>query len=201
MMSQAEIGLVKIDKNIDDRHIRELGSLVPLLAEKGYPTAEIEEILTMLWQALHRLQVQRRAIVENAGRRCSATSHCAAGQADRNQNSLRKLQLTSRPGGGLEGLLGRTGVRWRTARISSTMSDKAAIKSERGTKRTCQNPDCGARFYDLIRDPITCPNCNTVYAIAFQPPPQALARPAPRPLKRPAPVPRAVKEELPTEES
>jgi hypothetical protein len=66
MMSQAEIGLVKIDENMTDadRYIRELGSLVPLLAARGYPTAEIEEILTMLWQVLHRLQVQRRAIVE-----------------------------------------------------------------------------------------------------------------------------------------
>jgi hypothetical protein len=66
MMSQAEIGLVKIDENIADadRYIRELGSLVPLLAQKGYPTTEIEGMLTMLWQALHRLQVQRCAIVE-----------------------------------------------------------------------------------------------------------------------------------------
>ena len=66
MLSQAEIGLVKIDENIADadRYIRELGSLVPVLAQKGYPTTEIEEILTMLWQALHRLQVQRRALVE-----------------------------------------------------------------------------------------------------------------------------------------
>jgi len=66
MLSQAEIGLVKIDENMADadRNIRELGSLVPLLAEKGYPTTEIEQILKMLWQVLHRLQVQRRAIVE-----------------------------------------------------------------------------------------------------------------------------------------
>jgi hypothetical protein len=66
MTSQAEIVLIKIDENIAgaDRYIRELGSLVPLLAEKGYPTTEMEKILTMLWQALHRLQVQRRAIVE-----------------------------------------------------------------------------------------------------------------------------------------
>jgi hypothetical protein len=79
------------------------------------------------------------------------------------------------------------------------MSDKAAIKLERGTKRTCQNSDCGARFYDLNRDPIACPVCNTAYVIALQPP-QPPARPAPRPLKRPAPVPHAVKEEVPTEE-
>lgn len=65
-MSQAEIGLVKIDENIADadRYIRELGSLVPLLAEKGYRTTEIEEVLTTLWQTLHRLQIQRHAIVE-----------------------------------------------------------------------------------------------------------------------------------------
>ena len=66
MMSQAESGLVKIDEDMADadRNIRELGSLVPLLAAKGYPTAEIEGILTMLWQVLQRLQVQRRAIVD-----------------------------------------------------------------------------------------------------------------------------------------
>ncbi len=33
-------------------------------------------------------------------------------------------------------------------------------KPEWGTKRTCQN--CGARFYDLGREPITCPVCSTV---------------------------------------
>ena len=30
-------------------------------------------------------------------------------------------------------------------------------KPEWGQKRTC--PGCGSRFYDLIRNPITCPNC------------------------------------------
>jgi uncharacterized protein (TIGR02300 family) len=80
------------------------------------------------------------------------------------------------------------------------MSDKAAIKLERGTKRTCQNPDCGARFYDLNRDPISCPACNTVYVIALQPPPQASARPTPKPLKRPAPIPDEVKEQVPAAE-
>ena len=66
MLSQAEIGLAKIDENMADadRNIRELRSLVPQLAAKGYPTAEIEEHLTILCQVLQRLQVQRRAIVE-----------------------------------------------------------------------------------------------------------------------------------------
>lgn len=34
-------------------------------------------------------------------------------------------------------------------------------KPEWGTKRTCQS--CGARFYDLQRNPATCPKCGTVY--------------------------------------
>lgn len=34
-------------------------------------------------------------------------------------------------------------------------------KPEWGTKRTCQS--CGAHFYDLRKDPITCPKCGTHY--------------------------------------
>ncbi len=34
-------------------------------------------------------------------------------------------------------------------------------KPDWGTKRTCQN--CGAKYYDLKRSPITCPKCGTVY--------------------------------------
>jgi uncharacterized protein (TIGR02300 family) len=34
-------------------------------------------------------------------------------------------------------------------------------KAALGVKRTCQS--CGARFYDLHRDPIICPKCATVY--------------------------------------
>jgi len=43
-----------------------------------------------------------------------------------------------------------------------------ATKAARGTKRTCQSQDCGARFYDLNRDPIVCPMCETPYVIAHQ---------------------------------
>ncbi len=32
-------------------------------------------------------------------------------------------------------------------------------KSDWGTKRLCQG--CGARFYDLMKDPAVCPTCNT----------------------------------------
>ena len=44
-----------------------------------------------------------------------------------------------------------------------------STKAERGTKRTCQNPECGSRFYDLNRDPIVCPICETVFALGATP--------------------------------
>lgn len=44
------------------------------------------------------------------------------------------------------------------------------VKDARGTKRTCQSSECGARFYDLNRDPIVCPICGTIYEIAHAPP-------------------------------
>lgn len=44
-----------------------------------------------------------------------------------------------------------------------------AKKADRGTKRTCQNSSCGARFYDLNRDPITCPICSEIYQLAVGP--------------------------------
>jgi uncharacterized protein (TIGR02300 family) len=37
-------------------------------------------------------------------------------------------------------------------------------KPELGTKRLCAK--CGARFYDLLHSPITCPKCATVLAAA-----------------------------------
>lgn len=45
-------------------------------------------------------------------------------------------------------------------------------KPELGSKRQCQN--CGAKFFDLNRDPILCPKCGAT----FQPP--ALSRSAVR---------------------
>jgi len=44
-----------------------------------------------------------------------------------------------------------------------------ATKQDRGTKRTCQNGECGARFYDLNRKPIVCPICGADYVIASSP--------------------------------
>ena len=37
-------------------------------------------------------------------------------------------------------------------------------KPELGTKRLCGN--CGAKFYDLSKDPIVCPKCHTVLQLA-----------------------------------
>jgi uncharacterized protein (TIGR02300 family) len=44
-----------------------------------------------------------------------------------------------------------------------------STKAERGTKRTCQNPECGSRFYDLNRNPIVCPICETAYQLDAAP--------------------------------
>lgn len=62
-----------------------------------------------------------------------------------------------------------------------------SVKAERGTKRTCQNNQCGARFYDLNRDPATCPICQTVYQIESAPQAMAAAAP-PRPVEARKPV-------------
>lgn len=37
-------------------------------------------------------------------------------------------------------------------------------RPELGMKRQCMS--CGAKFYDLDRDPATCPKCGTVYQVA-----------------------------------
>lgn len=38
-------------------------------------------------------------------------------------------------------------------------------KPELGTKRVCQS--CGAKFYDLAKDPITCPKCGAIYEVVM----------------------------------
>ena len=47
-----------------------------------------------------------------------------------------------------------------------------------GTKRICSG--CEAKFYDLGKDPIVCPSCDTVYAIPKAPPPRGGRAYAPR---------------------
>ena len=59
-------------------------------------------------------------------------------------------------------------------------------KPELGTKRLCAS--CGAKFYDLNKDPIHCPKCGAVYEIvvATRPAGPFTARP-PVPEEAPAP--------------
>lgn len=83
-----------------------------------------------------------------------------------------------------------------------------STKAERGMKRTCQNPECGSRFYDLNRDPISCPICGTVYQLAAAPTAMAAAAPSAadravrKPMKKPAYTVEAVKpEDAPEAES
>ncbi len=53
-------------------------------------------------------------------------------------------------------------------------------KDKRGTKRLCES--CGKKFYDLGREPIVCPLCETPFIIEKpKPKPKPKARPAPEP--------------------
>jgi uncharacterized protein (TIGR02300 family) len=81
-------------------------------------------------------------------------------------------------------------------------------KAERGMKRTCQNAECGSRFYDLNRDPITCPICGSVYQLSASPAALAAAAPSAadravrKSMKKPVYAPAAVKpEDAPEAES
>lgn len=47
-----------------------------------------------------------------------------------------------------------------------------------GTKRICSG--CEAKFYDLGKDPIVCPTCETVYVIPKPEPPRGGRSSAPR---------------------
>jgi uncharacterized protein (TIGR02300 family) len=61
-------------------------------------------------------------------------------------------------------------------------------KPELGTKRLCAG--CGAKFYDLNKDPIHCPKCGVVYEVAVATRPSR-AEPVAAPVARP-PVPEEV---------
>jgi len=77
-----------------------------------------------------------------------------------------------------------------------------STKAERGTKRTCQNLECGSRFYDLNREPIVCPVCETVYELTVTPAVVAAAAAEKRkPAKKPVyPVEGAKPEDAPEAE-
>ena len=50
-------------------------------------------------------------------------------------------------------------------------------KPELGTKRQCLN--CGAKFFDLGKNPIICPKCGTVFEVAALPTRAPRAKPVP----------------------
>jgi uncharacterized protein (TIGR02300 family) len=93
---------------------------------------------------------------------------------------------------------------------SQSQGDLDVAKPEWGVKRTCQS--CGAVFYDLRRDPITCPKCGTEHdpeavlksrrsrpAVADEPKPVPV--PVPEPAEaEPAEAPEAEKEDAEEEE-
>jgi uncharacterized protein (TIGR02300 family) len=51
-------------------------------------------------------------------------------------------------------------IGWQRLKLTRRGGARVA-KPEWGAKRACHS--CGARFYDLSRDTIVCPVCNTVY--------------------------------------
>ena len=53
-------------------------------------------------------------------------------------------------------------------------------KPEWGTKRLCQS--CGAKFYDLLRSPITCPKCGAVFHVEVET--RRRPKPAPEPPRK-----------------
>lgn len=69
---------------------------------------------------------------------------------------------------------------WKFGNGFSNKEQKMADKAKRGTKRTCGS--CGAKFYDLNRDPAICPICETVFEIKKSEP-----KPKPAPEKEKAP--------------
>jgi len=62
-------------------------------------------------------------------------------------------------------------------------------KPELGTKRLCGN--CGAKFYDLSKEPIVCPKCQTVMVLSA-----ATARGRPEPVAAVARAPKPEPEEV-----
>src|SRR5215831_5661224 len=67
--------------------------------------------------------------------------------------------------------------------------DRTVAKPELGTKRLCAS--CGAKFYDLNKDPIHCPKCGAVYEVVVATRPTRPGPAAPVPAPR-APVPEEV---------
>jgi uncharacterized protein (TIGR02300 family) len=58
---------------------------------------------------------------------------------------------------------GPQGAKGSPAFRTKFKDSRSVAKPELGIKRLCAG--CGAKFYDLNKDPITCPKCGTVYQV------------------------------------
>jgi hypothetical protein len=54
-------------------------------------------------------------------------------------------------------------IRSASKEIALSMTTQLEARRLRGSKHTCQNTDCGVRFYDLGRAEAKCPICATVF--------------------------------------
>jgi uncharacterized protein (TIGR02300 family) len=66
------------------------------------------------------------------------------------------------------------------------VKDRTVAKPELGTKRLCAS--CGAKFYDLNKDPIHCPKCGAVYEVVVATRPTRPEPAAPVVAPRPPPA-------------
>ena len=66
MTLEYNLKLAEADLRIEEaeRNIRHVEALLPWLSAQGYATAEIEDQLGLMSEALHHLKEQRRLIVE-----------------------------------------------------------------------------------------------------------------------------------------
>ena len=66
MTFEHDIKLAQADSRIEEaeRNIRHVESMLPWLSAQGYSTAEIEDQIGLMAEALHHLKQQRRLIAE-----------------------------------------------------------------------------------------------------------------------------------------
>lgn len=75
---------------------------------------------------------------------------------------------------------------FRTKPVTAPSKEIVVAKPEWGTKHTCSS--CGARFYDLLRSPVTCSVCGVMVE------PKTILKPRNPTSSRAAVAPRAVAE-------
>ena len=88
--------------------------------------------------------------------------------------------------------------RRRTKRPARDLTRIVMAKPEWGTKRRCTN--CATVFYDLKKDPIICPRCQTVHQPELLLKPRR-GRPEEKVVPKPKPVPEEAEVVVATEEA